>query len=312
MLRTTRRFPASSRTMKPIRATFVVLAALAATVAFVLPTAAQSAPVASAAATCPGTFQVLHDDRIGTLKLPAGPYTITTSGKVTCNQASALFTRFLEDWDGILPGGWKVKGSGFASSTAAFTVKASVTPPNPPPPNGQTCPGTFTLHDNDKINGLSLKAGNYVIQLTKKGASLTCDQAGVQFSTFLTKNYTKPLPAPWTLDVATSTFSEGGGIGFKVIRTGGGTGGGGNTTGILCPATFRVVHNDQIGSLKVKAGSYYIYVIGNLTCQQVTADFKLDLNLGRVPNSQWKLDTQTATFLFNKTRGFRVEPVNGV
>lgn len=284
----------------------------AALIVVAVPAAASAAPPATAAATCPGTFQVLHNDRIGTLKLSAGPYTITTSGGITCSQASSLFTRFLQDWDGILPGGWKVKGSGFVRGSTSFTVKPAKTPPTPPPPNGQTCPGQFTLRNNDKIGALSLPKGNYVIQLLKKGGTLSCDAADVQFSVFLTKNYKTPLPAPWKLDAATATFSKGGGIGFKVAKGSGGTGGGGSTTGIKCPATFRVVHNDKIGALSVKAGSYWIYAIGALTCQEVTNDFKQALTLGRVPNSNWKLDVQTATFLFLKTKGYRIEPVNGV
>jgi hypothetical protein len=284
----------------------------AAVVAAALPTGATAAPTAIAASTCPGTFSVLHDDRIGSLKLPAGPYTITTAGGITCSQASSLFTRFLQDWDGILPDGWKVKGSGFVQGSRGFTVKPAKTPPTPPPPRGQTCPGQFTLRNNDKIGALSLPKGNWVIQLTKKGGSLTCDQADREFALFLVKNYKTPLPKPWTLDAATATFSMGNGVGFRVVKGSGGTGGGGSTTGVKCDATFRVLHNDRIGALSVKAGSYWIYTIGALTCQQATADFKLDLQLGRVPNSNWKLDAQTATFLFLKTKGFRVEPVKGV
>jgi len=279
-----------------------------------LATAATGAPTAQTAATCPGTFQVLHNDRIGTLKLPAGPYTITTSGGLTCSQASSLFTRFLQDWDGVLPGGWKVKGSGFqrGNSAVGFTVKPAVTPPTPPPPNGKTCPGHFTLRHNDRIGALSLPAGNYVVQLTKKNGSLDCDQADRQFALFLTKNYRAPLPKPWTLNAKTATFSRGGGVGFRVVRDGGGTGGGGSTTGTRCPGSFRVLHNDMIGALRLKAGPYWIYTIGKLTCQEASNDLKLDLQLGRLPNANWTLDVQTATFLFLKTRGFRVEPVGGV
>lgn len=302
--------------MLSMRLPLALVTAAAAMTAILLPAAAPAAtdttPTAQTAA-CPGTFQVLHDDRIGTLKLPAGPYTITPTG-LTCGQASSLFTRFLQDWDGILPGGWKVKGSGFqrGTSTVGFTVKPSVTPPTPPPPNGQTCPGHFTLRANDRIGALSLSAGNYVVQLTKKGGSLNCDQADREFALFLTKYYSTPLPSPWTLNAKTATFSRGKGIGFKVVKDGGGTGGGGSTTGILCPGTFQVLHDDRIGALKVPAGKYLIYVIGKLTCPEVTNDFKLDLQMGRIPSKNWTLDVQTATFLFLKTRGFRVEPANGV
>src|SRR4051812_9404336 len=86
---------------------------------------ASTAGAASPPATsCPGTFQVLNSDRIGPLGLPAGPYAIAPSGGVGCAEAATLFTRFLQDWDGVLPGGWKVAGKGFRrqGSAAAFTV----------------------------------------------------------------------------------------------------------------------------------------------------------------------------------------------
>jgi hypothetical protein len=60
---------------------------------------------------CPGTFQVQHDDHIGQLKLPKGPYTITVIHKkrITCQDATSLFAKFLQRPDGNLPNGWKLK-----------------------------------------------------------------------------------------------------------------------------------------------------------------------------------------------------------
>jgi hypothetical protein len=267
---------------------------------------------APATASCPGTFQVLDNDRIGTLKLPAGPYTITTSGTVTCGRAATLFNRFLQDWGGVLPSGWKVKGSGFAQGSNGFSVKRSSTPPTPAPPNGQTCAGSFTLTSPDRILNMPLPAGNYSVQLLKQGGSLTCAAATRQFSTFLDATYTTSLPSPWALDASNATFSRGGGIGFRVVNMGGGTGGGGKTQGSQCPGTFQVLHDDQINSLKVPAGNYSVYAIGNLSCRQVMNDFRLDLRNNAIPAKNWTLNTQTATFLFLKTKGFRVEPVNGI
>jgi hypothetical protein len=296
----------------------LALVATLALAAVALPGAAMAAPTTTPPATapapagCPGTFQVLNNDRIGTLKLPAGPYTITTSGKVTCGRASTLFNRFLQDWDGVLPSGWKVKGSGFQQGSNGFSVKRSSIPPTPPPPNGQTCAGSFTLTGPDRILNMSLAAGNYSVQLLKQGGSLTCVAATRQFSTFLDGTYTTSLPSPWTLDASNATFSRGGGIGFRVVNIGGGTGGGGKTKGSQCPGTFQVMHNDQINALKVPAGNYYIYAIGNLTCGQGMNDFRLDLQKNAIPARNWTLNTRTATFLYLNTKGFRVEPVNGV
>jgi hypothetical protein len=60
---------------------------------------------------CRGTFRVLHNDRIGRLRLPAGQYRITVRkpNRLGCTRAFNLFRRFLEDFEGNLPGNWRVK-----------------------------------------------------------------------------------------------------------------------------------------------------------------------------------------------------------
>ncbi len=55
----------------------------------------------TAAATCPGTFTVLHADHIGSVPFPAGQYRIATN-QLSCATASQLFSRFLEDYDGVI------------------------------------------------------------------------------------------------------------------------------------------------------------------------------------------------------------------
>ena len=99
--------------MRSLRvAGIVALCALAA----LLVSLAAPSPAQAARVRCAGTFRVLHDDHVGRLELPRGSYRITilASGRPSCAQASALFTRFLEDFDGKLPGGWRVAA---ASST---------------------------------------------------------------------------------------------------------------------------------------------------------------------------------------------------
>ena len=64
---------------------------------------------------CPGTFMVLHNDRIGKLRLPRGEYTITLLQlrELSCRQASRNFTRFLNAPSGNLPDPWVLyPGSG--------------------------------------------------------------------------------------------------------------------------------------------------------------------------------------------------------
>src|SRR5919199_2571928 len=84
------------------RCALVAVAALA-ILAFALPGTAHSAPL-----RCPGTFQVLHDDHIGKLSLPEGPYVIDVldSSRLSCDEASDLFRQFLEDFDGKLARPW--------------------------------------------------------------------------------------------------------------------------------------------------------------------------------------------------------------
>ncbi len=56
---------------------------------------------------CPGEFNVQHNDRIGKLVLPQGPYTISVK-RMVCTDASSNFARFLQRPDGDLPDGWRV------------------------------------------------------------------------------------------------------------------------------------------------------------------------------------------------------------
>jgi hypothetical protein len=77
---------------------------------------------------CPGTFRVLHNDRIGRLTLPKGQYRVTLlGGNLSCNAADSLFARFLNRPSGNLGGGWNVlPGTGEfvrSSSHDGFRVK---------------------------------------------------------------------------------------------------------------------------------------------------------------------------------------------
>jgi hypothetical protein len=53
---------------------------------------------------CPGIgFTVLHNDRSGGITLPKGSYTVS-SATMSCKTASADFTRFLDRYQGSIPG----------------------------------------------------------------------------------------------------------------------------------------------------------------------------------------------------------------
>lgn len=201
-----------------------VCAIVALLVAMVAPSSASAARV-----QCAGTFRVLHDDHVGRLDLPRGNYrvTILDSGRPGCTQASALFTRFLEDFDGRLPGGWRVgaanatflrapdigfhvarvggggggeeeaEGGGSGSHGALF------------------CPAPFRVLNNDRIGPLRLAKGNYSIVLLKR-RGLACNQASQLFGRFL-EDFNGVLPAPWVLEPQTASFRRSAsGVGFRV------------------------------------------------------------------------------------------------
>jgi hypothetical protein len=174
---------------------------------------------------CPGTFRVLHDDHIGRLTLASGNYQITTlTSRPTCRRASALFTRFLEDFDGELPSNWRVlvnKSSFVKPNGNGFSVQMVSGPPKPGggsgrhPATGKFCPGTFTVEHNDRIGTLRFPKGPYLITLLQR-QGLTCARASTLFSQFL-GDPNGVLPSPWILNVQRGKFRRGsGGKGFRV------------------------------------------------------------------------------------------------
>src|SRR3712207_5082382 len=103
--------------------------AAVAAVALSLAAPAQAAPV-----TCPGPFHVLHNDRIGSLQLPEGYYTITVLERnlLSCASASDYFRQFLEDYNGRLQRPWvlNVATATFrrGRSRVGFSVRRATTP----------------------------------------------------------------------------------------------------------------------------------------------------------------------------------------
>lgn len=75
---------------------------------------------------CPATFRVMHNDRIGKLVLPAGPYYIQVLNGLSCASAADYFRRFLTRPDGVLPRPWRLnpqKALFKAGSNRAFRVQ---------------------------------------------------------------------------------------------------------------------------------------------------------------------------------------------
>jgi hypothetical protein len=167
----------------------------------------------AAGAGCP-SFQVLHDDRIGPATLPAGSYTIAIapSAGLTCPSASKLFTRFLEDYDGVLPSPWRVlaESSGKASFTQAGKAGFSVARSSGGGEGGSNselgvlCHGTFTVNSNVVLGPLTFPKGQYLLYLPPR-TGISCNRASVLFTRFLGSPGGR-LPFPWRLENQTATF----------------------------------------------------------------------------------------------------------
>jgi uncharacterized spore protein YtfJ len=176
---------------------------------------------------CPGTFQVLQDDHIGTFVVPSGHYLITllSVGRITCSKAAAYLARFLDDFDGVLPTPWVLDpetGSFMRGArNVGFRIKELAGPTVPHGggsgtyPSGRRCPDTFRVLNNDSIGKLRLRKGSYRITLVNHG--LSCQRAAQLFRSFL-QNFQGTLPSPWRLAVQTATFTRGASrsAGFRV------------------------------------------------------------------------------------------------
>lgn len=187
------------------RALLGALALAAALVALALGGAGKAS-----AATCP-TFEVLHNDRIGAASLPAGTYSVTTDDVgLSCQRASQLFARFLQDWDGNLPRPWRIvpDGIGKASFTRAnqggFSVariggkEGSVTPLV-----GRLCPDSFTVNAGARVGPLFFSKGRYLLY-RPPGTGISCNRAAVLFTRFLSQG--GQLAFPWKVRAQTATF----------------------------------------------------------------------------------------------------------
>jgi hypothetical protein len=207
------------RTRRMLIATFALLATAVAVFA--------TTDRAAADSKCPDTFRVLHNDHIGKLELRAGTYRITVISKdaLSCQRASSLFTKFLQDYDGKLPNGWKVKvgKSGFQKSPQkGFFVKriggtgAGGGGGDRHPGKGEKiCPGTFQVQHNDHIGRLNLPEGPYTITVIQKQL-MSCGKASKKFAEFLALPQGN-LPGGWKLKLQSATFKKKGtDKGFRV------------------------------------------------------------------------------------------------
>ena len=169
---------------------------------------------AAAPLRCPATFHVLHNDRIGRLKLREGHYRIRVldDQSLTCERAAKLFARFLQDFDGELPGAWRLKVAKATfvkrGTDVGFRVKRvsqSSGSGGGKHPSGrhETCP-TFRVLHNDRIGDVRFPRGTY--QMTALGG-FSCQKASKRFADFLQLPEGN-LPHPWKLRGRTGTFER--------------------------------------------------------------------------------------------------------
>jgi hypothetical protein len=186
------------------------LAAFVLALAAALSVLALSAAAPASAATCP-TFRVLHDDRVGTASLPAGNYEVAVETGLSCQAASQLLARFLQDWDGNLPKPWRVvaEGNGKASfargGLPGFSVKrVELASDGSNTLIGKLCPGTFTVNASTDVGPLFFAKGQYLLYIPAKSA-IPCRRASILFTRFL-GGPEGQLPYPWRVSTQTATF----------------------------------------------------------------------------------------------------------
>ena len=187
--------------------------------------AAMSGTARAAEVACPNTFHVLHNDHIGKLNLPEGHYTITVLDDQLfgCEQAATKFAQFLQDYDGNLPGKWRLKvgqkefvrghsGAGFRVAKGSHSGSGGG---HHPGRNDRVCPGTFQVEHNDHIGKVQFPAGKYTITTLRKGKP-TCARAAKLFARFL-QDPDGNLPDRWHLERRSATFTRGdSNFGFRV------------------------------------------------------------------------------------------------
>jgi hypothetical protein len=170
---------------------------------------------------CPSTFQVLHDDHIGSFEVPAGPYTVTllSVGPLSCAQATRLLAGFLQDFDGRLQSPWVLDQATGTFLRGSASVGFRIDPAARPSgggggthPAGRRCPGTFRVQHNDRIDRLRLSAGPYRVTLAASRRP-TCAAASRLLARFLQRGQTT---RPWRVRASTATFSRPSGAGFRV------------------------------------------------------------------------------------------------
>jgi hypothetical protein len=173
--------------------------------------------------------------------------------------------------------------------------------------------GQFRVMHNDKISGVSFPAGPY----NMVNSGMSCAQTTKYFQQFLEAGKVAKGWQVKTLSGNRKRFTKLGTnptVDFQATAASDPTP---TPGGLTCPGTFRVLHNDQIGAMKLPAGSYTITLASHntpgLDCASASHDFTYFLNndwAGNLPHP-WKMNVAAKSFYMNNTPsdGFSVKRV---
>jgi hypothetical protein len=185
------------------------------------------------------------------------------------------------------------------AALAALTLFSALA--SPQAQAATTCPDFTILHD-DRIDGVSLPHGRYGVTVF---SGVTCQDTTRLLQKFLQSGKTSD---GWKIN-SKAVFTKG--SQSWQIKKGGGSGGGGDGEGggrNVCPAPFRVLHNDRIGDLSIPAGSYRI-TARRISCADATDQFRRFLQFpgGNLPDN-WKVRPLRAKFRNSGTgESFRIK-----
>ena len=204
-------------------------------------------------------------------------------------------------------------GATFAVALAAALAALALTAVAPA--SAASCP-TFRVLHNDRIGAASLPAGNYAVTVEP---GLSCQASTQLLARFLT-DYDGVLPKPWRVvaeGAGKASFTRGSLPGFSVKQVEKASDGGNPALGQLCPGTFTVNANSQVGPLLFPKGQYLIYIPARsgIGCRRGSVLFTRFLGApgGMLPYP-WRLANQTATFYkpaHPERSAFRIEPISG-
>jgi hypothetical protein len=174
-----------------------------------------------------------------------------------------------------------------------------------PSARAATCPDFTILHD-DRIDNVSFPHGRYNVTNV---SGIACQDTTRLLQKFLQSAKTSD---GWSVD-RSGTFTKRS-QSFRVSRSGGGGGGDGDGDGgrNVCPAPFRVLHNDRIGELRIPAGSYRI-TTRRISCANASDQFRRFLQYpgGNLPDN-WKVRPLKAKFRNAGTgESFRIKRLGG-